>query len=529
MNTKLIVLAAALCAAACTRMENPREERIPVSLTYTTVQATETKAAQDLNEGDLAVGTEVAVRIRNTGSGNNWTQYIFTVDADGTLVPSGEPPYYPDGDGRIDIVAYCPASVITSVAITATGMIPCSVPTDQTSDDAYKAADVMFASVRNQGRTPAPINLAFTHLMSKLNVNITPGAGVGSINSVSILNVIREGQLTVDMGDVRTKTSASATSITMSNDGAACFPAQTISGNLLSIETDMGTATYSVPAGKTFEAGKQYTFNLTVNLREVGLTNVITDWTENGEVTVNPYPGVYKDYAPAGAEAIDLGLSVKWANMNVGAMAETDYGTYFAWGETAGYTVIGATTTPVEGNYKDVYNWYTYKWCNGDLTNGTITSITKYCDKSEFWDDRINNDTPDYKYQLELDDDAAHVNWGGSWRMPTFSEMTELMQTEGKSGYTWTWCDGSTTQYKGSTVKGWKVVYLATGATLFLPAANMRKGAYFTSTDDSFYWTSSLAGTWVGFGPVASFADISFFYVDGAERCYGIPVRAVQP
>ena len=35
-----------------------------------------------------------------------------------------------------------------------------------------------------------------------------------------------------------------------------------------------------------------------------------------------------------GVEAVDLGLSVKWANMNVGATKDSGFGSYFAWGET---------------------------------------------------------------------------------------------------------------------------------------------------------------------------------------------------
>ncbi|MBQ5548198.1 MAG: hypothetical protein IIT33_05095, partial [Prevotella sp.] len=54
--------------------------------------------------------------------------------------------------------------------------------------------------------------------------------------------------------------------------------------------------------------------------------------------------------APAGVEAVDLGLSVKWANMNLGASKSSDYGTYYAWGET---------------KPKKYYSWDTYAWSKG--------------------------------------------------------------------------------------------------------------------------------------------------------------------
>ena len=78
--------------AACTQMESPVEERTPITLAYTTVQATETKAAQNLNEGTFDAGETVKVRISNTGAGS-WTDYDFTTAAAGAMSPAGAVPY----------------------------------------------------------------------------------------------------------------------------------------------------------------------------------------------------------------------------------------------------------------------------------------------------------------------------------------------------------------------------------------------------------------------------------------------------
>ncbi|MBP3353854.1 MAG: DUF1566 domain-containing protein [Bacteroidales bacterium] len=102
-----------------------------------------------------------------------------------------------------------------------------------------------------------------------------------------------------------------------------------------------------------------------------------------------------------GHEYVDLGLSVKWATCNVGASSPEDTGYYFAWGETSP---------------KSTYDWSTYKYCNG--TNKTLT---KYCTDSYYG-------TVDNKTELDLSDDAAHVNWGGNWRMPTHKEFLELIE-----------------------------------------------------------------------------------------------------
>lgn len=183
--------------------------------------------------------------------------------------------------------------------------------------------------------------------------------------------------------------------------------------------------------------------------------------------------------------AVDLGLSVKWADMNVGASKPEDYGEYFAWGET---------------DPKEVYNWSTYKWCNG-----SYDSQTKYCIESIFG-------TVDNKTTLDPEDDVAHVNWGGSWRMPTKAEQDEL-----RNNCTWTW----TTQ---NGVNGYKVVGL-NGNSLFLPAAGYRYEDSLRGVgSEGYYWSSSL-------GTSSSAYDLNFYSgnVDWyfSYRGYGLSVRPV--
>ena len=191
-----------------------------------------------------------------------------------------------------------------------------------------------------------------------------------------------------------------------------------------------------------------------------------------------------------GHEYVDLGLSVKWATCNVGANKPEEYGDYFAWGETAP---------------KEVYDWSTYKWCNG-----SETTLTKYCT-----DDSLG--IVDNKTQLELSDDAAHVNWGGDWRMPTDAEMTELIEQ-----CIWTW----TTQ---NGVNGYKVTSKRNGNSIFLPAASCR---YDTSLgragSNGSYWSSSLY--------MGSSCCVSYLYFSSScverfpnDQYFGFSVRPVCP
>lgn len=521
MKTKKLLFAAAALTVltACSSDDSPIdnvEQRVPVTLAYSTIDATETRAAQgvngmtraaqDLNEGTFASDESVKVRISNTGAGE-WTDYTFTTGSAGTMTAPNPAPYYPAGSQNIDIVAYYPATAGTTFTVAA----------DQTADASYKASDLMFASMTDQAKQAEAVNLAFSHKMAKLCVNITAGQGVTSITSVSLLNVkstVSFNQATGEVGEA----TGSATSIVVSNNGAALIPAQTIDGGLLSIVTDKGTATYSV-ASKAFAAGQLYTLNITVNLRAVGTTTAITGWTSEGTVTVNPV--VELTNAPAGAEAVDLGLSVKWANMNVGATTETGYGTYFAWGETSGYTE-GSTS----GKTYFAWSTYAFAW----VLNATI-KITKYCpeDKYGSWFDR--DATPvDNKTRLELSDDAARANWGGNWRMPTYTEFKELYSS---SNSNWEWTD----DYNGSGIAGYIVTSKKTGYTgnsIFLPAAGHRNdmteagNTTDTSGTKGNYWTSDLI---VDSRPLYTrymyFDHSSIYIYNFKDRCYGFSVRAV--
>ena len=192
-------------------------------------------------------------------------------------------------------------------------------------------------------------------------------------------------------------------------------------------------------------------------------------------------------HAADGVEAVDLGLSVKWANMNVGAKKASGFGTYFAWGETKS---------------KDYYSWNTYAWSKGDSQ-----FLTKYSNT-------------DRRSQLAPVDDAAHVNLGGGWRMPTVDEFEELI-----NNCTWEW----TTQ---DGVNGYNVTSKKTGNSIFLPITGFR---YYADTQFrsimGVYWTSSL---YTGNPNKAwclefNFSDIKVHYGNlSSNRFSGRCIRAVQ-
>ena len=172
-----------------------------------------------------------------------------------------------------------------------------------------------------------------------------------------------------------------------------------------------------------------------------------------------------------GHDYIDLGLSVKWATCNIGATTPEDYGDYFAWGET---------------NTKSTYSLDTYTYT-------------------------------DNKPVLDLADDAANANWGGSWRMPTDAEWQEL-----RDNCTWTWT--TLNGINGVEVKG------SNGNAIFLPAAGFR------SSNDVFYtghygcyWSSSLDTTAPSNAKFVEFqSEDNDIFRNYYSRCCGQPIRAVM-
>ena len=219
---------------------------------------------------------------------------------------------------------------------------------------------------------------------------------------------------------------------------------------------------------------------------------------------------------------VDLGLpsQLKWAKYNIGASTPEESGLYFQWGDTQGYTAeqVG------DGEELKAFSWTDYKFSNG----GSSSNSSKY-------------NASDSKTVLDPEDDAAHVNMGGNWRMPTLEELKELclntdiylVPTEGEE------IQGTAQEQSGrvninwasqakGTLKGVKFYKKGDKQTyMFVPASG---DAYDGSVQDvgenGGLWTSSLYSSGVQvvwyFGFLADGG-----YIGYVGRCYGVPVRGV--
>lgn len=226
-------------------------------------------------------------------------------------------------------------------------------------------------------------------------------------------------------------------------------------------------------------------------------------------------PQIYKTGTIDGHDYVDLGLTsgTKWAINNIGAERPWDYGNYYSWGEVM---------------QKSTYSQDTYKY-GTDYYN----ALTKYCTNGSYGKDGF----VDNKTVLELQDDAAHVNWGGKWRMPSKAQVEELL-----SECYWVW----TNSYNDSDVSGYVVYkpksledkgikvfegdspslsYSLFDAHIFIPASGSRVDlSFWLGTCD--FWSLSLN---------ENFSQYAYC-IEGSEdgvsvkfdsRYYGKPVRAV--
>ena len=242
---------------------------------------------------------------------------------------------------------------------------------------------------------------------------------------------------------------------------------------------------------------------------------------------------------------------IKWAKWNLGASEssehpETDYGWYFPFAGTEGYlrylnTWQSAKSTSAvfayspSSAYTVVASDYVYvkdqTFASGysyDVTNtpyhvgsDNSTGWTKYVhsSRSSYW--WPVGSTPDNNMTLDPEDDAASVSWGGSWRMPTYTEFDALTDNT-----TSEWIDN----YNGTGINGRLLTSTVSGEeghSIFFPALGYGEGTKFDlSGNYGFYWASSV---W------DREADKAYeFYIkrekahsDVNFRCLGMAVRPI--
>jgi hypothetical protein len=202
-----------------------------------------------------------------------------------------------------------------------------------------------------------------------------------------------------------------------------------------------------------------------------------------------------------GYEYVDLGLpsGVMWASCNIGADSIKGHGDYFAWGETLP---------------KEEYTWKTYKLGN---SKGPLEGLQliRYCLDEQYGE-------VDNLYELNAQDDAAHIIWGEGWRTPSLYDLYELIRYCKKTEIR----NSSRVLTLQGLPDGSGVLYTGpNGNSIFLPAAGYKMGKRVT-------WLNEFMSYWLN--QLMSSSNATYYYdsfgttaLDSKDRCYGMPIRPV--
>ncbi|MBQ3804692.1 MAG: hypothetical protein II844_02650 [Prevotella sp.] len=257
----------------------------------------------------------------------------------------------------------------------------------------------------------------------------------------------------------------------------------------------------------------------------MGTASTSEGWNFVHECTHTYAKGAYAPTAnngtgEEGTDWVDLGIRINgkkilFATRNLGAEREYDYGDYYAWGATEPWC-IGYDQDGIDVTASNATAYVTKHWKDGK-SDGYIET------NAPFYSSGTGSDAIYTKYTaggdvLAAEDDAASVQWGADWRMPTYEEMLALVENT-------TYVE--TDDYKGTGISG----HIFTGkgdfgnASLFIPAAGRFDGAAFLRSH-GYYWSSTLKDM----GRGNSLCIFEFNHVSGgiASRYYGYSVRAVR-
>ena len=362
------------------------------------------------------------------------------------------------------------------------------LPLGQNVLESLKMADLLYlpaTTVKYADTDGGRMSVALRHALARLNVVITLGEafydrGFTNRENSPVANLTIAGAKVLTRYHFTPATGA----ISPIAGNAGPISPYPVSYTPATATAKSATAVYElvlVPA--TFEPGE---LSLTFQVGEGTY-----EWINNAAITLASgqtanLPVSVSTEPPRGY--MDMGNGLKWATCNVGAAYPWDYGDYFAWGETA-----------PKAEYK--VDWSNYF----DTTDGGST-FTKY-------------NLSGGKTVLDPEDDAATVNWGGPWRMPTAEEWTTLCNT---TLYDWT----PQTDYLGSGKNGILVTRKdgpCAGNSIFLPEAGSIIDTELVASGEAIYWSSSLSSP----NNCAKIASSGFNFLFGALRNYGRSVRPV--
>ena len=252
-----------------------------------------------------------------------------------------------------------------------------------------------------------------------------------------------------------------------------------------------GVVVFDNLTGKIYVGGECFSSDVKDAVLNSTTKEITITKTDNSTIVISTmnYSEINAMWEMASEDYVDLGVVVNnkrilFAPKNVGAIDITDFGNYYAWGEV---------------ETKGTYGWSTYKF----NPSGDGETFTKY-------------NSSDGLATLDADDDIVRVVMGGDWRMPTYVELSGLInQTTNE------WV----TNYQDSGHNG--RLFSGNGNTLFIPAAGCWDGAslYGVGSGGS-VWSRSLLTSNIAYGRSLNFSS-STIYTNNGNRFYGFSARGV--
>lgn len=198
-------------------------------------------------------------------------------------------------------------------------------------------------------------------------------------------------------------------------------------------------------------------------------------------------------------QCVDLGLSVLWADHNIGASNPSEIGGFYAWAETS------------EKN--EDYSWENYKYAYGDIIDssrpgGGYRLLSKYCDDGGYGN-------VDNILSLEPNDDVATDKWGDGWSTPTYLQWRELIEN----------CSYEVISSNGRKI--YKITSRLNGNSIILPGGGILFNNDYSYIEEGFYWSSDMRKYYTLSSHITCIGQ-SGFDQGGLDRCNGAQVRPVH-
>ena len=419
MKKILFAMAALAALASCQKAEIAEQNSVNTNgerVITAYFDNAQTKTSLDNNgvTPKWTVGDKIMVL---DGSGHQ----EITLGVDGIISSDGKSVTFTVTDLSGTLYAVYPSDATDADRIVTENIVPVTLKAEQ--DGTFGSANICVAK-ENDG------SLAFKNVTSVLHLTQEDDTNVNEI-------IITTGSVTAYIAGTGT--------VDMSTDGQPALTLSSNQSNKIKVKSEsVNTHYYIAVAPTTLPAGTAFGF---ATGSKLGGTNLSEEKTIAANTIYNIGsmdadaidPHTYHDYVEIEMTVNSVTKKYKWATMNIGASSATDAGTYFAWGDVEGQT-----------------------WSDSDWSGGGFS------------------DAPDIGNPsvLPLDKDAANVNWGGTWRMPTSAEFYELKSKHREHYYD--------EDYFGDPESG----------LICLPAAGYGDDTGLHDVDGSspggYYWSSSL-------------------------------------